>query len=1227
MNRAFLTTSFLALCCALPGFGQGFGSIAGVVSDPSGAPISAAQVVVANTATGVRTQTVSNETGGYTAAPLPPGNYQLSVEFPGFKKYVSSGIVVHVSDRLRLDVNLQIGEAKESVVVTGEASPLRTEDAQLGEVINNNFIRTMPQLNRNPFDLLRLSGNVQGAEATGAQANQTSAVRINGGRTSSVEYFVDGAVATTGRAHVLTNQTPSMDAVQEFKVVTNGISAEYGRISGGYIELVTKSGTNSYHGSAYEYMFNNMFNANSWEQNALGNRKVHFRQNNFCFTLGGPVKVPKVYNGANKTFFFVDNEYFRRTQAGALVVMSVPNAAERNGDMTNTRYLNIPTLMYDPYGPQVPVTDANGNPTGRWRRTGLLGGDGKRVPASLISPVARAILSKVPMPNRASVATSSSQNNYAEPQTARQDNFRLGVRLDQNFSSNHRLAIFYTTFSADQRTSAVGGPLRTSAATYTDGGRSGKLNYDWMYRPTLLFNFRAAVIHNPLVSGASHAQGNDNSFLPAIYHRILRPGDTPIIRTAFMGSTDYAQSDLHNVTVSTTYDLYANATKILNRHTIKFGWQGRRYYDNFINYGSLNIMNFMINPVADLSGDHGNAIPAGGANSMGSFLLGINNRNIISAPATRAMNVNYNALYIQDDFKLSPKLTLNFGLRWDAEGPTTERHNKLYFWDPDTPSLFRINPNFNWQREAAAAGLPANTPVPAWVRNNAFPNGAILIAGTREFPSRTPQRVDYTQFAPRLGLAYQLSPKTVIRAYGGMMYLPTTGNAGGYSSSNPNLPLSDGANAGWHASEDGGRTFISTWANPFPLPGMVTQYSRDTLFTNQQSSQDPGAAPFTRDMRMPREYNWSANVQRELPGNLVLELSYTGNRGLGLLAPLLISRYPAELLKPEFGNIMVRNMTSPTAGQTQTNTVTGPMQQVGILQYPMPYYGNVNLLGSNIGSSTFHAMHVRVDKRFSSGVSFLLNYSYSRLFDNVGGPEADTVNSVNAVGQGGKRPQTVLDPQSVWGRSGLDQTHRLTMAYTVELPFGSGRHWLNTNNTLSRKLLDKVVGGWRISGLNTYVSGLPVSLISSSANNVNNVIKVNQTYAQYTTADKNISNPNYTGDQQVLVSPATPISAALPRRFDSTKLRPAQYFQLGTVEPVDPFLRNPSFYQLDLSLMKDFRLGPETRYLQFRAEAQNALNIRGFGPYNAIIGGPAFGLIQSAGNQPRQIQLSLRFMF
>lgn len=1191
---------------------QNTGSVTGVVKDASGGVLPGVDVVITNPQTGVQTATVTGGDGAFVFASLLPGNYSVQADLSGFNRFVSAPFQLSVGDRLTLNVTLEIGTATEEVTVTAAAPLLRTADAQVGEVISNQLIANLPQLNRNPFALVALAGNVQGSMTQNAQGQNS--LQINGGRTSSVDYYVDGGVVNSGQANRISNQIPSMDAVAEFKVVTSGISAEFGRISGGFVTLVTKGGTNQIRGSLYNYMFDDVFNANSWAQNAIGAKKPDFQQMNFGGTVGGPVVIPGLYDGHNKTFFFIENENLRRDESGAVTLASVPTALERQGDFSQTTFQGRTYLMYDPWGPQV-FNAARG----LWERTGLLGGDGRRVPANLISPVSRAILAMLPMPNRPSVAGSSSLNNYAYANSSTQRDFRIGLRIDHNLSNTQRLNARIGSFNSTARaTPTMENPLYTSTVNEVNGGRTGNVNYTWTMSPTLLLDVRASGTYTPSLTGARHADDFSNDFLPSVYRDYIGANNMPQIAVSFMGATPYAQAGQESIVNSTTAVLAGSLTKTFTKHTIKFGGEHRRYYDDFYNSGgaATNIMNFMVNPLHQFQGDFGNGANEGRVLGLGSFLLGINNRNNIAKPTDRFMNTNYFGAFFQDDWQVNDKLTLNLGIRWDNERPTTERFDRLYFWDPDYPSLFRVNPGYDFTAAAVSAGLPANTPVPEWARTGQFRPGAVLIAGTPEFPGRSPQQLSNFNFVPRIGAAYQLNDQTVVRSSFGMMYLPTTGNPNSYATSNANVALSDQAIAGWHASTDGGRSYISTWANPFPLPSMLSTYSKDVRTANLQSSLDPGATVVSAELRMPREYNWSFDIQRQLPANMVVTLGYTGSRGVGLLATNTISTYPKDLLIPSLAATSQVFMPSPTAGQTLETTITGTTQQMGLLQYDYPYYGRVQVSGLPLGRSQFHAVSARVERRFSQGVSVLANYTFGRLMDDVGG----------ADGQGAKVVQSFDSYEAAWSLSPLDRKHRANLSYVVEFPIGQGRRWMSTPTSLAAKVVDKVIGGWQMAGNYQFFSGTPITLTGSTTSNINNTIKINQTWGSYASDDRNLTPPNFKNPSQALVSPVTPITPSTIRRLDPSKVVGAQVFVSGNLPPNLDEYRNPAFQQWDVSLMKNFSLGG-IRILQFRAEAQNVLNLRGLGPYNAQIGNVNYGLITTAGNIPRQIQLSARINF
>ncbi|MEO7143232.1 MAG: TonB-dependent receptor [Bryobacteraceae bacterium] len=1210
-----------AACFLLVGlqttFAQGqFGSILGTITDASGGAIPGAKVAAVNSGKGLRIETTSNQLGLYQLLQLNPGSYTVQAEANGFKKIERAGVQVQVADRITLDLPMEVGSLNEVVNVTAEALALRTSDAQTGEVVNNTMVENLPQLNRDPLALVVLAGNVQGG---GSRAQPGSDTRINGGRTIGVEYNVDGITAGTGLGHKVVDTTPTMEAVAEFKVITNGISAEYGRLSGGVVEVVTKGGTNDLHGQLFEYFQNDHLNANSWQQNALGGSKVKFSQNLFGGVVGGPVVLPKIYNGKNKTFFFFNYEGFRLRQAGALQVASVPTELERKGDFSQTFYNGISPILYDQNGPVVFDSAKN-----QYTRQQLVG-DGKHIPVGMLSPVSLAILKYVPLPNHSPTPGTSSAGNYIAPQSQTGNRDLWALRIDQNFGNNQRFFGRFTHRDSDSGFSRWRGPASTANQNSSQGAIGVALNYDWTISPTLLVNARAGVNHSPNTAGNLLPPDLNTSDVPfdPVTREVLGTGNFPLVR----GTGTYADSASRNISNYTTYDNALTLTKIMGRHALKVGFQNTRYYDNYSTSGS-GVFSFEAAPVHQIAGvDFGFGSDISAAYAGAAFMLGINDQATVSGGTTRANNFNYYAGFVQDDFKVSRKLTLNLGVRWDLESPLTERHDKLYFWDPTAPPPFSINPGYNFAALVTATGLnPAQVRTPAWVTNG-FAPGAIRIANTPEFPSRTGTYYHWNHFAPRFGAAYQISPKTVMRGSFGMTYIPSTGAEQAYSGSG--LKLADGADAGWHASNDNLVHLISTFANPF-TPGEFTRYSRTNQAANFDAGSPTSPAGFSRDSTMPYEMTASFGFQHELPKQLVLEAVYNANLGRSLIGSDEVGQFPKDLFNGgqagQNSRIYTTQIASPTAGQTQNNSVVGDLQNLGILQAKYPYFGPVTIKGSNIGRSNYNAVNVRLERRFGGDLYMLANYTYSKLLDNVGGTNVgDALGSAGGE-LGSKHNQTVDNTTDVYGVSTLDETHVLRFAFNYQLPVGRSKKFLSSPQGWAMKLVDGAVGGWELAGLGSVRSGRPV-VLSATTPNINNNVRAEWTYGNFIDPNNpTVSNPAFAGNSSVFFSTRDTLPANTQGRFFNA--RDASVFTYGTLPPIFSTLREPSAYSYDMSLMKAFPLAPDgKRYLQFRMEGRNMLNIRGYGPYNTTIGTKYFGLITSAGQVPRAIEMSARIIF
>lgn len=1229
MRKAIWGFCFALLCLPLTLYGQsGFGSIAGKVADPSGAIIVGAKVTATNIATNVKIEHSTNALGDYQLLQLPPGNYHVEVGAAGFKTLKRSGVVVQVGDRITLNLAMEVGEISETVNVSAEAPLLRTQDAQLGEVISNKMITNLPQLNRDPLQLLRLSGNVQGdgGRAGGDNDGETSDTRINGGRTAGVEYLVDGATMGTGRGHKVARVSPTMEAVGEFKVVTNGLSAEYGRFSGGVVELVTNSGANALHGQIFDYIQNDILNANSWNQNRLGGAKTPFRKNNFGVAAGGPVWIPGLYKGNNKTFFFFNYDGVRYTKSGQLNTADTLTEAERNGDFSqrviNGLRLGDPNpddaehpalLLYDAAGRT--TKDSNGNIV----RLDLLGGDGKHIPADRIHPVSTAILKMYPMPNR---DTSTGTGNYVAPQDEGSHSNGFAVKIDHYLSTNHKLFGRFAYTKSLFYNSQWRGSLSNAFADEYPGGYDIKFNYDWTISPTFLLNARVGGFYNPIDRGNSFGASFDNTFIP------FDPVIKSILGTqgmAWVGASAqngwYADSPGLAKSHSTTFNPSISMVKILTKHTLKFGYEHRRYYDNYFNTGGGQFV-FQQNHVNRLAIDN-SWNSSDYVRSPASFLLGYFSWGGVTGNTARSMALNYHASYIQDDFKVSSKLTLNLGLRWDMETPTTERYNRIYLWDPDAPSAFQINSGWTWEGALKDAGFTdsqiSGIPKPDWMTKG-LPKGAIRVAGSPEHPSRGGTDYKPSQFAPRVGAAYQINDKTVLRGSFGQIYMSTTGDPNGLSATGPTgTVLADKADTGWHANQFGARLDVGTWENPF-LPNMINHYSRDTAFVNKMATGNLVA--WNSKSHSPFEFIWSAGITRELPHNMVLEATYNANRGADLLASDLFSQFPKQLFKPELRNTYTTRVKSPFAGQVIGSNGAEDDPVLAILMYQYPYYGLSVAQGSNIGKSQYHGVNFRAERRFSKGWGFLVNYTVSRMKDNAGGPEA--AYATGSTGVGSHNFQSVDTLRDIYGISPLDETHRLSFMYQLDVPIGKGRRLLGTTDTARKKILDYIVGGWEVAGISQFRSGRPIQLGWSSGN-INNDVRVESTWGS---ATGEISNSAFQGGSTAFRSLDDSVTGAVSI-FDKSKIIDAQQFTYGTLNPLQPGIRHPGQWNDDFSLMKRFAFTSDGRvFLQVRAEAFNLFNRMQLDNYDTGIGSVRFGLItQAIPNTERKMQISMRLFW
>jgi len=1299
--RAFIVVLAALVLAATTVVAQsGLGNITGQVTDPSGAAIARAQVSVTNNATHVRINTVANGVGIYEVLSLNPGNYTVEASAPSFKKLVRSNILVQSEDKIGLDLKLEIGSSTETVTVTPEQSQLRREDAQTGEVITNTMIEDLPTLagnqGRDPLQLLVLSGDVQGGGARagwslgdgGGVTSGQPDTRINGGRTGDLEYLVDGVPATGGFVHNVVNDTPSMDAVEEFKVITNGVSAEYGRLSGGLVSVTTKSGTNADHGQLFEYNQNAYLNANTWDQDALCAAdpkdnasdcvKPNFRLNDFGFAIGGPVTIPHIYNGKSRTFFFANYEGVRHSSSGTSSLGNTITPQEIKGDLTDIGTgpnANYPyPQIYDPFGPlsPAPVLDPFGNTL--YEREEISGGDGRHINPGELDPIVQAYLKLMPAPNHNPIAGSGTAANYQVHQPNSVSSNIWAVRIDQVINDKQRLFARFTHNGLQDLTGAFYPTLGTTSGTVLKDGFGAELHYTFNPNPTTVVELQTGGNFSPFSSGTflpssikSSSFGYGSAVLGLLGPSdIVRLSQGPETEGQTYGSCNCQYSAGFNGNtgsiVNTTNFSYSGAlTKILNRHAVKFGYEGRRYYDNFTQQGQSNTSGgisdgyaFDGQGVSQFVGENSQIWTSQGyANSLGQYLLGVDTWVRITEKLGRSLASNYYAAYAQDDFKVNSKLTLNLGLRWETETPVTERHNNLTVWDPNAASPFYIDSGWSWGGALATAGYTpsqiSQIQTPSWVLNG-FPSGAVVTVSSPQHPSRHATIAHPYNFAPRLGAAYQFDTKTVISGSFAWMYLPTSGNLGTYgdepgvtyatqASNNSNQTLNVGGVPG---------TPAQVLANPWPNPSDFTSFTRNPQILNAQAaSSGTGAGGMSIYAHMPHEFDWSLGIQRQLPNQWLLELTYAGNASNTLLTVGNPSRFPKGLYTggPSGVNHQLYEnagavVPSPTAGQIPDNGLTGLMQPLGVLEYQAPYFGPVIEEGENIGNNQFESGQARVERRFANGFQLLFNYTYSKALDDTGGSDNYLGGPGNGTGSNGKSYQQVdASVHSVYGLSSLDETHRIATNYTYDLPFGRGRKWVNNEPGLGGLLLDWAVGGWQLSGDTLYHSGTPVSFNVQGSQADKNIYIFNtfgslvpgdtlsQVWNQHPSHNVVPSGTNVPSGSSGVFNinaiqgyPAAGGNAAQPGNVQS--------FTYGNIPANTGLFRNPGVWVSDLSVMKGFSINHDgSRYFQLRLDAPNFLNHAGLSSYDNNTGDNTFGYITAAGNTERHLQIGGRLVF
>jgi len=1145
-------------------------TLSGTVTDSSGAVVPKATVKLTSAERGIVRTFTTGETGSYTFQLLPPADYDLKVEVTGFQAYVQRGISLAAGASAQQDISLSVGKAAESVVVSSEAPLINADNANISADISQKQVVELPLNLRNVFGLASLNSSVNnstqaqlvnGNGISGSADQDISFLNFGGTHFGTAAYLLDGTWNTAqdwgGVVYV-----PSVEDVQEFKIQTNAFTAQYGWSSGNVVNVVSKSGTNRFHGDLFEFYRNSALDGNNYFNNHSGTPRPDFNRNQFGGSAGGPLYIPGLYKQTNKTYIFGVYERLRQSTPATLNNVTVPTPTFIGGDFSallTTTVLGQDALgrniyqgaIYDPYSVRH-ITQGQVDPS-----TGLVAAQtgyirdaiaGNKLSNSIkgIDPVAAKIAAGKYWPTP---TNSALINNFTAsvPASAQSDEF--SIRVDHNISDLTRIFTRYSHKSEQKTNSPAffggsdpGGPGVTNP--------NNRWSFDFggthIFSQSLILSANVGM-NRWIEQSATQGDGFKPSTLglPGIMDTFA--GQFPQItidNTAGLGPGAINGQDSY--AVPRNYITYsADLTKSFSKHTVAVGYMG---VVNQILGGHVfgTKLNF---PTASSAGPDPANPTAQTGYGFASYLLGVPdlanakslsngaNSGATGINAQLATQKNYLGWYVQDDWKVTPQLTVNLGIRYEIQTPLTERHNKQQYFD-----FTATNP--------VGAGTGLSTP------------GELVFNGGSN--RRGLYNTAYTNFGPRLGLSYRVTPKIVARGGYGLFFIPSyTGNApaDGFTQTTP---------------IQGTLNYVpyNTLSNPVPNGILLPQGS--ALGAMQDVGQSVSAVRSARASTYLQQ--WMVGFQYSIRTNDLLDISYVGNRGIKLSA----GAYERNMLDPKYfalgSNALTAQVTNPFYGKITSSGcgLDQPTVQYQKLLRPFPQYCSVAEQGAPVGDSYYDALQLTYTHRFSSGFSVLASYTFSKFIDNVEGNNGWANTGPTSI----RNYYNLAAEKSV---DGNDIPHSLVVSYIYELPIGKHKAFGSTLSTP----VNAVVGGWQVSGISTFKEGFPLSIIP--ANNTLGTYGGNR--RPDIVADVHVAHPT------------------INQWFNTAAFKdPANQFSFGDSARYLSYLRAPGYQNWDLAVQKYWNFGELAR-LQFRAEMYNAFNHANFYAPNQSSGSGAFGTI------------------
>jgi len=1243
------------------GFAQSSnGQITGLVTDSTGAAVEGAKVSALNNATSVTYNGTTNSAGVYVLPQLIPGSYRVSMSKEGFATVERTELAVRTGDHLSLDFTLRPAAAREVVTVTESAPLLQSDQSSQSTVLDNKMITELPQLNRNSLDLTQVIPQVQGkgplsdnisslGNSTYLIANNGNSYAISGGQVNGTSISVDGNQLQDSEFNAVNRAIPTPDSIGEFRVESGVLTADHGRYSGGIITMNTKSGTNQFHGRLFEYFRNQILNSNGWQNNSLGVDRQAFHQNNYGFSLGGPVSIPHLYKGNSRTFFYFGWEG-ERFNTGQTVLSTVPTLLQRDGDFSQTiigeeNGAPLYAAIFDPFhisgGVRPQYAGVPGAPVGA---NGLVGGKicsqaditGGTCPAgnqnlSLQSALFAHYMALWPLPN-STPGSNGYSNNRVDSIAVTRPTDRFFLRLDENLSNSQRLNL---SISRTHMTNNIPAPFAHGARSFTyDHDVTGSLQYNWVLSPTSILDvhlgFGVAKLYDDGVSGdGSNPDPSIDTttwgFDPLIINNPSRTTSQipPVLNVNGFSNVGGSQFDTF---INQTENASVAYTKVFGRHTIKVGYE--QYYYRFNENGGDHTGVAWINNGGGSVQDWQN--PNDGSTGFPLAELMMGSSHVFQWGNWNISPYGFNeAAFAMDDWKVNRKLTVQFGLRWDHDGARSPKsfapgQASPLMYDMNAKNVLTPNAGWNWNQVTSATPGLASLPQPAWLTQGA--TGRVALLNSPEYPQKNLYTTDWKNFQPRLGIAYAVDDKTVVHASAGIIDQGLNGLSTDWFSFYYNtitmgqISTLDGQNWISELGQDHGLgTFPlqPSGANLGYYPAISTNKDYFYQTFGQAGNPDQGGAATINHFQSPQDYTWDVSVQRQLGRSWVATADYTGIRGIHLLMPLWYwSTNNVPVADYSLGQALYSQVANPFYGQSQT-FASQPTIQLSQLLGLSPQYSSITPGQATWGRSLANFLNLQIQSRGFHGLTLLASYSIRKTLTNTWGKDIQHTGSF--YGGSLQNPHNIME---AYGVAGYEMPQTLLLNYSYALPFGRGRPLMN-GDSMGYKILNQVIGGWDVAGVTTWnPKGTPVQVPNVSTGQTAPGAALRYTIAPGVPVKKSTDYSSALVSTSGNFINSNPNLVLNPNAFVVTP-----NFTISPAPFMFPNVRNPGSFFTDATLLKKFPFSAEGgRYFELRLEAQNIFNHANFNNIDNNPNDPTFGGVMGKTGQ-RIMQIGARIFF